>query len=237
VSENGEWVGFRTPFSSLRRTASYFGFVVLLCIVSMTGWLMSRWQVQRLANHYASERLKSSALEAQLNDIKARGAQALAAGVAGGDGAGSVALSSFSLIPSLDSDELKSSVLELDDMSTEYNPSSKEWALKFEVVRQPPREGSARYYWVALLHGPQGLLSFPSTLSSRKGEAVLFHRGQVLDDVRTRRAVSARFKVDGFFERGESEPVYVTLLIYDNKGSLLLRRRAELLTKRSPGDD
>ena len=225
VREDGEWVGFRAPWNSLRRTASFFSLVVAAAILATTGWLMSRWQVERLSHNLGSERLKALALETQLTDLKV--------GPKNGALGASDALSAFTLFPSLDSDELTSSAIEITDDAGEYDAASKELALKFELVRKPPREGNARFYWVALFHGPQGILVFPSALASRKGEPLLFHRGQAMDDVKIRRAVSARFKVGGFAERAESEPMFVSFLIYDNKGSLLLRKRDELLLRRA----
>ena len=54
-----------------------------------------------------------------------------------------------------------------------------------------------------------------------------------LEDVKTRRAVNARFKVSDFVERAESEPMFATLLVYDNKGALLLRNRLDLFMRRA----
>ena len=92
-----------------------------------------------------------------------------------------------------------------------------------------------RFFWVALLHGSQGILSFPPAIASRGGEAVLFHRGNAIDDVKTRRSVSQKYKLDQFIDRSGAEPVYVTLLVYDQKGALLTKTRSELSMIRGGG--
>ncbi len=192
---------------------------------------MSRWQVERLTRALGFERLKSSSLEAKLSDLRAApttsGTPGSTAETATTGAAG------YSLVPSLEADELTSSLAEVTEDSAEYATASQELSIKFDLVRKPPREGSARYYWVALLHGGPGILSFPPAMASRAGETILSHRGQAVDDVRVRRSVQARFKVGGFVERAGSEPLFVSLLVYDAKGSLVLRRRLELSLRRS----
>jgi len=232
VRQDGEWLGFRAPFQSLRRTATFFGLLLVLSLLATSGWLVTRWKAHRLGHELASEKLKAASLELQLSDLRNR---ATSLPLSTGEGSTDEALKSFTLVPSLDAQELISPLIELSEQAAEYEAPSQELTLKFEVVRKPPREASMRFYWVALLHGPQGIMSFPSALASRRGESILFHRGQPLDDVKTRRAVNARFKVSDFVERSGSDPMFVSLLIYDNKGSLLLRQRLELFMRRAGG--
>jgi hypothetical protein len=231
VRQDGEWLGFRAPFQSLRRTASFFGLLLVLCMLATTGWLVTRWKAHRLSGELASERLKANSLELQLNDIRERGKGGLP--LSTGEAINQEALKAFTLLPSLDGDELSSPLIELNEQVAEYEAPTQELNVKFEVVRKPPRDVSMRFYWLALLHGPQGLMSLPPALASRSGETVLFHRGQAIDDVKIRRAVNARFKISDFVERAGSEPMFVSLLIYDNKGSLMLRKRMELFMRRS----
>ena len=64
---------------------------------------------------------------------------------------------------------------------------------------------------------------------------MLFHRGEALEDVRTRRGVNKKFSLGDFVEVVQAEPVFVTLLLYDSKGTLLVRKRLEPVVRRSEG--
>lgn len=233
VRQDGEWVGFRTPFRSLKRTAAFFGFVMALSLVASFGWMLTRWKAHRLAQGLSSERLRASSLELQLNDFRNRSTTSSGLPLSTGENVSAQALQSFSLLPSLDAEKLESSLVELADETAEYDSSLQELSVKFEVVRRPPKEGAMRFYWIAMLHGPQGVLFLPPSMASRKGEPLLFHRGQPIDDVKTRRAVSAQFKLSDFVERAGAEPMFMTLLVYDNKGALLLRNRLDLFMRRA----
>lgn len=233
VRQDGEWVGFRTPFRSLRKTATFFGLLLILAMLATCGWVLTRWKAHKLASQLSSERLRANSLELQLNDLQLKMTSS-ALGVPGvGEINGGAALQNFSLLPSLDQERLDSSLVEFGEISAEYDSPTQEITVKFELLRKGPKEGSLRFYWIALLHGPQGILALPSSVASRKGESLLFHRGQSVDDVKTRRAINARFHISDFVERAGSEPMYLTALLYDNKGALLLRSRQDLFMKRA----
>ncbi len=77
-----------------------------------------------------------------------------------------------------------------------------------------------------LVHGSQGIQSFPPVLVSRSGLWVHPQKGQALEGLARVRKVNARYRANGFFESSGTDPVYGTLLIYDHRGSLLIKRRA-----------
>ena len=226
VRDDGQWVGFRAPWRSLRKVASFFALVLIVAGISLTGWFLSRWQVERLSRSLAAERLKGTALEAQVNELRLH---------SGAQNSAVASSQAVSFLPVLEGDELLSNLVSLQDLQSSFDPDSSEFALQFDLVRAPPREGSSRFFWILLLHGPQGVLAFPAAIASRRGDMILFHKGQVVDDVKTRRSVNARFKVQNFVKDAGAEPVYSTLLVYDEKGTLLLKHRSELSLERAAG--
>jgi hypothetical protein len=228
VRQDGQWLGLRAPLKSLRRFGTYLGFLFIACALAGTGWLLSRWQVRRLEKSVALERLKTSALEARLNDLRKDGVQTEAPAIGVDSPAGRV-----SVLPSLGDEELESADVEITDYSALYDGRTREWSAKFEINRKQRAGSGERYFWIALLHGARGLLAFPSAIGSRSGDSLQYQRGQALEDVRTRRSVLARFKVDGFVESAGADPLYATVLVYDSKGSLLLRKRSALGMVRS----
>jgi len=70
VSDKGEWVGFRSPLESLSRLTSYFSLLVLAFALCFVGWLLSRWQVERLGRQLAHEKMKVSSLEVEVRELK-----------------------------------------------------------------------------------------------------------------------------------------------------------------------
>ena len=229
VSDRGDRLGLQLSLKQLRGLGTYIALGSVLLVFTLSGWMMSRWQSLRAQRQLASERLKSEALETQLGEYVARSTQA--PGLA--DPAQPVNMDAFTLLPSLDGDAVESIVIESTDLVVEYETVRQELSIKFDLVRKPPLDTPGRYYWIVLLHGPQGIMSFPPALASRKGEPILSHRGEALDNVRVRKTVEAHYRFSGFLERVESEPVFATLLLYDAKGSLMLRQRRELLLRRA----
>lgn len=225
--EKGEWVGLRIPWLSMRRTASYLGILLVFSALGVTGWFLSRWQALRSERLLVQERLKTTALELRLTQMQTASTAPAAAG-----GAAPTAGEGLSFLPALGEEPLVSSLLALEGTQVTYDARTKEIHLSFEAVRQGAREETARLYWVLLVHGPQGLLSVPPALSSKTGELVQYHRGQALENFKIRRSVSARFKVGDFLEAAGVEPVFTTLLVYDGRGSLLVRTRQEIQFQR-----
>ncbi len=226
VRQDGQWVGFRAPWVALRRTASYLSFVFLIMVLAVTGWLMSRWQVHRLSETLSYEQLKSESLEKQLK-------QAKTSQESGPANAYSILSANLTIFPSLDTEEIATGSHELKNLAVEFDLPNHEFLVKFDIRRLLTVDPGQSYYWIALLHGPQGILSFPPAIASRRGESIVYSRGQLLDEFATQKTISAHFKVNHFVESSGVEPMYGTVLIYDSKGSLILKQRKELFIKQS----
>ncbi len=216
----------------VRRGGFWLGLLVLLASVAMSGWLLSRWRLQATLEKLGEERLRAESLEVQVSVLQ-RGQSQNSSDLIGAAGVSQGAKSSNTLLPSLDSDEMVSGGAELSDIAVEILLSRKQISFRFDLVRKPPRGQAQGYYWVGLLHGPQGVRSFPSAFASRGGDPILFHRGELLEDVRSRRGVTRTFALGDFIEKGQVEPVFMTLLIYDLKGNLLIRKRVEPFIRQS----
>jgi len=228
IRRNGSWFGFRTPLESLRRVANYFSLVFVIAVVGTAGWLLSRWQMHRLDRQLSFERLEA---RSQIEALR-RGAGGSASGASPARSVS--APEGVAWLPGLDAVEATSPAITAKDFSAVYEAGRNELAVKFELIRPAPISGPARYYWAVLLHGSPGVLVLPPALSSQAGEVLVYHRAQVVEDLRTRKDITARFQVGGFVEAARAEPVFATLLVYDEKGSLLVKRRSELAVKRSP---
>lgn len=217
VRQDGQWVGFRTPWSALRRTASSLSFIFLLCVLSLTGWLLSRWQVETLRRELSFERLKSLSSDEELKSL--RGSV---------PATGAVATETSSRFPSLDAHDLTSSSFEIKDLQTAFDPSTQDLDIKFDLKRLLPKEGKSRLSWIALLHGSQGVLVFPAVMASQPGEVLVPARAQAIEEFPAKRSIAARFRIPSLIEVGRGETLYVSILIYDEKSSLLLKKRQEL---------
>jgi len=227
IGRDGSRSGFRLSLKLARRFVMFFAFAMMLLSFSFLGWMLSRWESVKLAQDLRLEKMKAEGLEASLEEMKSRYSGTSLQGV------DASALEAYTLFPSLDVGEITSSLVELKEDQIAFDASTEEISLKFEIERRPPRDSTARFFWAGLLHGPQGILSIPPVLASRNGDPVLFHRGEALDDVKIRRSVSARYQVKDFVRRSGAEPVYFTLLVYDNKGSLLTRKRYDVKGSRA----
>lgn len=224
IRRNGAWFGFRTPLESLRRAANYLSLVSLLAVVGTAGWLLSRWQMHRLDRQLSMERLES---RSQIDALR-RGGGSAAPVHAGGAPEG------VAWLPALDAAEASSPSVTAQGFAAVYETGRHELSVKFELSRMTPIQGPARFYWLVLLHGAPGVLALPAAFASQAGELLVYHRGQAVEDLRTRKDVTGRFQVAGFVEAAQAEPVYASLLVYDDKGSLLVRRRSELAVKKAP---
>jgi hypothetical protein len=223
----GRWMGFRAPWATLQRTGLYLGFVVLGFSLAVTGWLFSRWQVAHLTQNLNEERLKTTALESRVHDLinVGSGPRVNEAEV----------VKSHSLLPSLDSDAMLTGDLDLKSLSADYESQAQELVLDFELERKKLVPNSPPLYWVALLHGPQGILAFPQILESGAGEILQVHKAEPLEGFRSSKTVRARYKIGDFAARSRFETLFVTLIIVDDKGTTVLKSRSPLNIKRFSG--
>jgi hypothetical protein len=221
----------KIPLRTASRLMFALGIVFILAILSTGGWLMSRWRLHQSAEDLGFERMKTNSLEAKLKDLQQKGIKT----PENQTDISAMASSGATVLPSLDSDELQLPGFEVKDIKVEIFPAKKELHLQFELSKTESTQVPDRFYALGLLHGSQGILHLPPTLASRKGDPVLFHRGLALNDVRTRRGIRQVFLIGDFLERTQGEPVFLTLLIYDNKGTMIFKKRVEPLVRRIDG--
>jgi hypothetical protein len=222
---DGHWVGMRASWPSLRRLLTYLVVVFLIASISLVGWVWTRWQMVRLDRDLALSRQELRSVNSKIQSYKLRGASGQLA-----EPSLSFDFSSVAMLPSLDEKPLESDELVLSGVSSVYNPKLFQWDLKFAVERNPKSQSASAgpYYWIALLHSLHGLLSFPPALAGRSMDALLPQKGQIIEEIKGKRTVTGRFRVGDFVDSAGSEPVHVTLLIYDTRGSLILRQRHDL---------
>jgi hypothetical protein len=146
----------------------------------------------------------------------------------GEEGASGVGISDqLSFMPALNETALLSEDLSFKTYTLQYDTKKGQLALAFEIEKAARSTFAAeRLYWVLLLHGAHGVQAFPPVMVSRAGSWLLPQKGQVLEGLIKSRKVDARFRAQGFFDSSGTDPVYGTLLVYDPKGSLLLKRRS-----------
>lgn len=215
LSPEGRWVGLRAPWEALRKVATVMGALLLVTALALSGWLMTRWQIGRLDRRLAFERLKVASLESQLKQPAAVAPTATTVD------------ETHSFLPGLGADEVATGGLHVENAKFSYDSVSGEVHAAFDLVRTAPAEGPSKYQWILLLHGTSGVLSFPPALASRGGELIQFQKGQMVEDVRSRRTVRAQYKIVGFEALGV-DPVFASLVVYDAKGSVVARGRYEL---------
>jgi hypothetical protein len=220
LREGGGWEGFRAPETALRKTVNYIVLLFVLGSLSLVGWLWSRWELGRVETQYSQARLELRSTKAQLARLRE--------GALKGE---NTALSEqLTFLPALDDNAVSSEDLSFKSVSLQYDSRGGELALDFEIEK-PTRSalGSERLHWVLLLHGSQGVLSFPPSLVSRSGSWVHPQKGQLIEGLVRNRRVTARFRAQGFFEGSGIDPVYGTLLVYDHRGSLLIKQRSSVV--------
>jgi len=224
LKDNGAWEGFRAPEKALKKTVNYLVVLFLIAAFSSVGWLWSRWELGRSESELATHRLELRSLRAQVVELRR--------GLLKGE---NTSLSDqLTLLPSLDDSVVSSEDLELSSYKLSYDSKAEQLALDYEVTKTARSNlGSEKLYWVLLLHGPHGIHAFPAALLSRNGQALLPLKGQVLEGTSKTRKVNARLRAQSFFEAAGTDPVYGSLLLYDHRGSLLLRRRASVNTSES----
>jgi hypothetical protein len=225
LRNDGHWVGMRASWPALRRLLTYLVFVFLIAALSLIGWVWTRWQMTRLDRDLALARQEIKSLNRRLLSYRQRGASGQLT-----ESSLSFDYSSIAMLPSLDETPLESEEYSLSAVSSFYNPKLRQWDLKFNIEKNSKAQGgtSGPLYWIALLHGSHGLLTFPSALAGRSRDALLPQRGNLLEEVKGKRTISGKFKVGDFVDSAGSDPVHVTLLVYDARGSLVLRQRHDL---------
>ncbi len=132
------------------------------------------------------------------------------------------------LFPSLNSEEVSSTLVAVKDYQVIYNRTKKEVEISFKIDRKPPQLGASSFRWLLILHGEDGLRVFPSALTSGKENLLDIQKGYQVDDVKTDRKISAAFALGEFISSFELKTVKSTLLLFDEKGALLVRRQADL---------
>jgi hypothetical protein len=217
VRQDGDWLAFRSPETSLRRVTGFFGVLLLLGLLATVGWVLSRWKVETLEVELAQSELELRSVEMKLR----------AAGNSRSGESPQLA-ESRSWVPSLDSSLLESGVARFSDVVVSFDVKKSELSLRFDIVRNLPTDGALKFYVLTILHGPQGMVVHPPALGSRSGDALVHHRGRLVEGVQTRRSQAEAFRLTGFFDRAGPEPVFATLLLFDPQGSLVARNRFEV---------
>jgi hypothetical protein len=227
LKDNGAWEGFRAPESALRKTVNYLVVLFLVAAFSIVGWLWSRWELGRSESALATHRLELRSLKTQVASLRE--------GLLKGDS--TQVFEQLSVLPGLDDKSVSSEDLEVSNFKIAFDLKSGQLALDFEVSKTPRGAlGSDKLYWVLLLHGSHGIQAYPSVLVSRGGQSLQPLKGQLIEGVTRARKVNARYRAQGFFEGAGTDPVYGTLLVYDHRGSLLVKRRASVSTSEIKAD-
>ncbi len=216
----------KVPLRTAQRVILFGGLIGLVAVVSLGGWLMSRWRLHQAVEHLGAEKMKNESLEARLKDLLSNSNQADPnASVSGVE-------NELTLYPSLGESEYLGTVVGINDLKVELFASKKEIQIQFDLVKNDSLQIGERFYLVGLLHGAQGVLHLPPTLASRKGDPILFHRGWALNEVKNKKSFRQNFNVGDFLEKASGEPLFFSLLIFDNKGSLVFRKRTEPTIRR-----
>ncbi len=189
---------------------------------------MSRWRLHKVQEAIHSEKMKVESLEMNIKELQNRTSQ-LTTEDSGSETAPEFERTGF---PSLDASEFSLSQYQVKDLRADLNPSKKDLTIQFEFVKAESTQSSERFYFLGLLHGAQGLLSLPPAMASRKGDPILYHRGLPLNDIKSRRAVRQTFQIGDFIDKASGEPLYLTVLLFDHKGTLIFRKRIEPQMKR-----
>jgi len=199
--------------------------VFFIAAISLIGWVWTRWQMTRLDRDLSLARQELRSMKKRIDSYKLRGASGQLS-----EPSLSFDVSSVAMFPSLDEKPLESDELVLSAVSSVYNPKALQWDLRFSIERNPKGQNvtAGPYYWIALLHGVHGILTFPPAIAGRSTDAILPQKGQIIEEIKGKRTITGRFKVGDFVDAAASDPVHVSLLIYDGRGSLILRQRHDL---------
>ncbi|MBP7844705.1 MAG: hypothetical protein KA116_07805 [Proteobacteria bacterium] len=223
IRNNGEWLGFRIPLASLQRVSTYFVLSLCLLALSLVGWLFSRWETHRMQQEVQQLRLEREAYLKKSLPTENPGSSE----ITGSEGTGD-----YSIFPSLEAKDFHSILVEAQNFKAIYQKNAQSLKVDFELHRLPPRDGPLSVFWVMLLHGSPGILSFPEALTSRSGEILLYHRGFQVKDIKGELEIHKQFPLSYFVENAGAEPLYASLYLYDEKGSLLARYRQSLEIER-----
>ncbi len=222
LKDSGAWDGFRAPESALNRTVNYVVVLFVIASLSLVGWLWSRWELGDAMSELGGARLENRSLKDKLK-ITAQGRIS---------GKGDASSSELTFLPRLDNEPVVSEDISLDQFSVSFD-SQHESLDTFFVLQKESKSplNTDRLYWILLVHGAQGVRSFPPALISRQGSWIHPQKGQLLENLRKDRQVRGRFQIPGFFDARTADPVYATLMVYDHRGSLLVKKREDITLK------
>lgn len=226
LKDSGAWEGFRAPEHALRRTVNYIVVLLIVASLALVGWVWSRWELGNSQKQLAFAQLELKSLNERLES------QEQGYFLGRGDGA----LEELTFFPKLGGDALVSEDLFFEKVSVYYDAKKSNLELRFEL-QKALKSGidTSKLYWILLVHGAQGLRAFPPVLGSRQGSWINPQRGQVLEGLKKSRRVRASFRLSGFFEDSGNASTFVTLLLYDAKGSLLLKQQEDVLLREAGG--
>lgn len=226
LKDSGAWEGFRAPEHALRRTVNYIVVLLLVASLALIGWVWSRWELGKAQKQLAFAQLELKSLGERLES------QEQGYFLGRGDGA----LDELTFFPKLGGEALVSEDLAFRELSVFYDSKQSNLDVRFDLEKAVKSEiDTSKLYWILLVHGAQGLRAFPPSLGSRQGAWINPQRGQVLEGLKKSRSVRASFRLAGFFEDSGSASTYVTLLLYDSKGSLLLKQQEDVLLREAGG--
>lgn len=219
LKDSGTWEGFRAPEKALNRTVNYIVVLFIVASLSLVGWLWSRWELGRTTSELNSAMLENRSLRDKVK-IKEQGLIL---------GKGQVGVSELTFIPRLDGQAVLSEDLTLESFKVSFDPRAGAIDTKFSIKKEAKSPlNTDRLYWVLLVHGAQGLRAFPPAMLNRQGAWIHPQKGQLLENLRKERKVSGHFQLESFFDSGTTDPSYATLVLYDHRGSLLLKQREDI---------
>ena len=222
LKDSGAWEGFRAPEAALNRTVNYIVVLFVVASLSLVGWLWSRWELGNATSDLGHARLENQSLRDKLKTQE----QGLILGK------GNMSSSELTFMPRLDDKKVLSEDLKLDQYSVSFDAKAEALDIKFALEKESKSPlNTDRLYWVLLVHGAQGMRSFPPALMSKQGAWIYPQKGQLLENLRGQRQVRGRFQMSGFFDSQTTEPTFASLLVYDNRGSLLLKQRQDITLK------
>jgi len=218
LNESSSWTAFRAPTRALKRTATFFAFLFFLTLLALAGWIFSRAQSESLKNAIIRSELKQRSLETELQNWRKNP-----------DAAPGVASTERSFLPALLTDDSQPTAALVAKFAPTYDPRGMKLGLSFEIQKLgAPSESKGKVYWIVLLTGSQGILSFPASFNAGNGELLNYQKGQPIEDLRGLKRVKGEFKLSSFVEASGSEPLQVFLFLFDAKGGLLHRVSAPL---------
>jgi len=213
---NGQWLGFRTSFHLLQKASLFFGVLMLLGLFASLAWVVARWD--QVKTH-------RELVKAQL-EIQSFKDHSQAAAPSTGSEAQRIVVSD------LGGPDLDSPLLRVSHISADWDASNSEVSLKFQI--ESLEKNSVKLSWMSLFHNSQAMISYPAVFSTGESTLLNHEKAVVIENLRGSKVVTAKFRASSFpaGEQG-AEPMNAMLLIYDNKGSLMSRKKMPVAVLRS----